>query len=99
MGQFNRTAKALTAPGGAMSPAKVATLSNAVLAACDSLDNLADGVVSNPQACTFDPQTLRCPGGLDTGDTCLSDPQLAAVASWTQPASGPAAPYTTPGGR
>jgi feruloyl esterase len=97
MGQFNRTAKALTAPGGAMSPAKVATLSNAVLAACDSLDNLADGVVSNPQACTFDPQTLRCPGGADTGDTCLSDAQLASVASWTQPASWDGGNYTNTG--
>ena len=87
MGAFNRTAKALAAPGGAMSPAKVATLSNAVLAACDALDGVADGVVSNPQACSFDPATLRCAGGADTGDTCLSDAQLAVVNSWTQPAS------------
>ena len=97
MGQFNRTAKALTAPGGAMPPPKVATLANAVLAACDSLDNLADGVVSNLQACHFDPQTLRCPGGLDTGNTCLSDAQLAAVASWTQPAAWAGGAYTNAG--
>ena len=87
MGAFNRTAKALAAPGGAMSAAKVATLSNAVLAACDAQDGVADGVVSNPQACGFDPATLRCAGGADTGDACLSDPQLAVVNSWTQPAS------------
>ena len=97
MGQFNRTAKALTAPGGAMPPAKVATLSNAVLAQCDSLDHLADGLVSNLQASHFDPQTLRCPGGLDTGDTCLSDPQLAAVASWTEPAVWAGGTYTNAG--
>jgi hypothetical protein len=87
MGAFNRTAKALAAPGGAMSAAKVATLSNAVLAACDALDGAADGVVSNPQACHFDPATLRCPGGADTGDSCLSDAQLAVVNSWTSPAT------------
>jgi hypothetical protein len=23
--------------------------------------------------------SLRCPGGADTGDTCLSDPQLAVI--------------------
>ncbi|MDH5538917.1 MAG: tannase/feruloyl esterase family alpha/beta hydrolase [Rhizobacter sp.] len=87
MGAFNRTAKALAAPGGAMSAAKVATLSNAVLAACDAQDGVADGVVSNPQACSFDPATLRCAGGADTDDACLSDAQLAVVGSWTAPAS------------
>jgi pimeloyl-ACP methyl ester carboxylesterase len=87
MGAFNRTAKALAAPGGAMSAAKVATLSNAVLATCDTGDGLADGIVSNPQACTFDPSTLRCPGGADSGDACLSDAQLAVVESWTTPAT------------
>lgn len=87
MGAFNRTAKALEAPGGAMSPAEATTLSQAVLAACDALDGVADGVVSNPQACHFDPATLRCPGGADTGDGCLSDAQLAVVQSWTTPAT------------
>ena len=93
MGAFNRTAKALAAPGGAMSAAKVATLSNAVLAACDAQDGVADGVVSNPQACTFDPASLRCAGGADTGDACLSDAQLAVVTSWRTPASFGAGAY------
>jgi feruloyl esterase len=87
MGQFNRTAKALAAPGGALTPAKVATLAGAVRTACDALDGLVDGVVSNLQACHFDPSTLRCPGGGDTGNSCLSDAQLAVVTSWTAPAS------------
>ena len=75
MGQFNRTAKALTAPGGAITPAKTATLANAVRAACDSLDGVADGVVSNlrPATTTLDTSALRCAGGADTGNTCLSD--------------------------
>lgn len=85
MGAFNRTAKALAAPGGAMSAAKVATLAGAVRAQCDAADGLADGVVSNPAACSFDPAVLRCPGGADAGDACLSDAQLAVVASYTQP--------------
>ncbi len=86
MGAFNRTAKALAAPGGSMSAAKVTTLANAVLGTCDADDGVADGLVSNPAACRFDPATLRCPGGGDTGDACLSDAQLAVVQSWTDPA-------------
>jgi len=86
MGAFNRTAKALAAPGGAMSAAKVNTLAGAVLAACDAADGVADGLVSNPAACHFNPATLRCPGGGDTADACLSDAQLATVASWTDEA-------------
>lgn len=97
MGQFNRTAKALAAPGGAFNTAEITTLSNAVLAACDGLDQLADGVVSHPQACRFDPQVLRCAGGADTGDDCLSDAQLAVVASWTSPASWDVGRYTNAG--
>jgi hypothetical protein len=97
MGTFNRTAKALAAPGGAINAAKVTTLSNAVLAACDALDGVVDGVVSNPQACNFNPATLRCPGGADTGNACLSDAQLAVVASVTTPAAFAGGAYTYPG--
>lgn len=97
MGAFNRTAKALAAPGGAMSAAKVATVAAAVRDACDALDGVADGLVSNPQACTFDPAVLRCPGGVDAGDACLSDAQLAVLDSWTMPISVAGGTYTNAG--
>ena len=90
MGAFNRTAKTLAAPGGAFSAAKMALLAGSVRAACDGLDGIVDGVVSNQAACTpavFDPASLRCAGGADTGDTCLSDAQLAVVTSWTTDAA------------
>lgn len=86
MGAFNRTAKALAAPGGAFGPAKTALLAKYVRNACDGLDGIVDGVVSNPKACTAEVShvaSLRCAGGADTGDTCLSDAQLAVVKSWT----------------
>jgi hypothetical protein len=86
MGAFNRTAKALAAPGGSFSPAKTALLAKSVRDACDGLDGIVDGIVSNQAACTpavFDPASLRCAGGADTGDSCLSDAQLAVVSSWT----------------
>jgi feruloyl esterase len=84
-GHFNKTAKALGAPGGNISNAKTATLAAAVRNSCDGLDGIVDGVVSNRAACTaaFNPATLRCAGGADTGDTCLSDAQLAVVTTWT----------------
>ncbi len=86
MGAFNRTAKALAAPGGAFNPAKTALLAKKVRDACDGLDGIVDGVVSNRAACTpavANVAALRCVGGADTGDTCLSDAQLAIATSWT----------------
>jgi Tannase and feruloyl esterase len=73
--------------GGWLSPAKVATLHKGVVAACDMLDGLADGVIGAYERClgTFDPKVMRCAGGIDSGDTCLSDPQLAAVETLHQP--------------
>jgi feruloyl esterase len=89
MGAFNRTAKALAAPGGSFTAAKTALLAKRVRDACDGLDGIVDGVVSNRAACTpelMNVAALRCAAGADTGDTCLSDAQLAVVTSWTTPA-------------
>ncbi len=97
MGQFNRTAKALNAPGGQFNAAELALLSQAVRDACDAGDGIVDGIVANPDACTFDPASLRCPGGGDAGDTCLSDAQLAVVHSWTQPAEFAGGAYRNAG--
>ncbi|AVQ79747.1 MULTISPECIES: tannase/feruloyl esterase family alpha/beta hydrolase [unclassified Variovorax] len=67
--------------GGAINASKVRLLANYVNTTCDALDNSADGVVSNYLACPsrINLQSLRCPGGRDTGDTCLSDAQLAVL--------------------
>jgi feruloyl esterase len=67
--------------GAWLSPAKVSLLGNAVLAACDGLDGLVDGVIGNVRACdrAFDPASLRCQGGGDTGPDCLSDAQLMTL--------------------
>lgn len=81
--QFNRVSKALRASGGNLSTAKRDLLAKEVLAQCDATDGLADNIVSNPQACAFDPSKLRCVGGADTGDTCLSDAQMNTVKTAT----------------
>jgi feruloyl esterase len=85
--QFGRITRELAKPGAYPNRAKRKVLYDASLAACDSLDGVTDGLVSNVQACnaSFNPATatlngtpLRCVGGVDTGDTCLSDAQIAA---------------------
>lgn len=90
MGEFNSVAKALAAPGGAFNSAKTALLAQHVRDACDGLDGIRDGIVSNPLACTakaLNIAALRCAGGRDLGDSCLSDAQLAVVTAWTSDVS------------
>lgn len=73
--------------GGALNTAEIRLVADAVNTACDGLDGIADGVVSNYLACParFNLQSLRCAGGADVGDSCLSDAQLATL----QAAYGP----------
>ena len=77
--------RALYANGGAgwLNVAKTLKVQQAALAACDGLDGVKDGIVSNVESCRLlNAQilsSLRCPGGADSGNTCLSDAQLATV--------------------
>ena len=73
--------------GGWLNATKLALVGKAVVAACDADDGLADGIISNYETCAkkFDPKPLRCPDGKDTGDTCLSDAQIAALVSLHSP--------------
>jgi Tannase and feruloyl esterase len=63
-----------TAQGGYIAPAKIPTISKAVLAACDAQDGVADGVLNDPRQCHFDPSTLLC--GAKESDTCLTARQV-----------------------
>lgn len=84
----HRASRALAQPGAYPNPAKRALLRRAVLETCDLLDGAADGVVSHQTQCNavFDPVVaqvagapLRCAGGTEAGDACLSDAQIAAL--------------------
>ena len=86
---------ALSKPGAYLNANKRLALFQSAMQACDGLDGVVDGLISNQAACnaTFDPATamrfaspLRCPGGIDSGDTCLSDAQIAAVRTMNAPA-------------
>jgi hypothetical protein len=65
--------------GGWLSPDKVKLVGDAVLAACDRLDGLADGIVSNYEGCkqAFDEAKLACREGAEP--SCLSEAQLNVV--------------------
>ena len=86
LGSLN-AGRAVYEGGGAawLSPAKTRLITDAVYANCDTLDGAKDSIVSNVKACnaSFDVKTLRCANGTDSGDSCLSDAQLGAVAKIT----------------
>jgi feruloyl esterase len=65
-------------PGASLSEAQLQALNAAVLEACDAQDGLADGVVTDPRACQFDPGTLQCKAGKSDG-SCLTAAQVQAV--------------------
>lgn len=89
-----RVTEGFAASGAYLDTAKRTVLFKTVMAACDALDGVADGIIANVQACnaSFNPSTatlngvsLRCAGGADTGDTCLSDAQIAALNTMNTP--------------
>lgn len=90
---FDPTVKGVSqlAPGTWVPPAKAPAIAAEIVRLCDSLDGLADGVINNYLACDrkLDPDitpsplaNIRCPGGADTGNDCLSDKQIATVNSF-----------------
>ncbi len=73
----------LTTMGDAWMPrTKVELAHNAVLAACDEMDGIKDGLVANPVACKarFDVTRLQCVGADNA--TCLTAAQVKAVQSY-----------------
>jgi feruloyl esterase len=61
----------------ALSESDLQLLSHAVLAKCDALDGVKDDLISNPEACHFDPLELQCAG--EKTDHCLGAPQVNAL--------------------
>ena len=83
---MDATSQALSAPGAYLNLRARTLLHKAALQACDGLDGVKDGQISNVRRCNeiFDPATatidgkpLRCEGGRN-GD-CLSEPQIVAL--------------------
>jgi hypothetical protein len=71
--------QAVTAtPASFIPPAKITTIGKAVVAACDKLDGVADGVLNDPRQCRFDPASIQCKEGEDS-NACLTAPQVTAL--------------------
>ncbi|WP_077002046.1 tannase/feruloyl esterase family alpha/beta hydrolase [Variovorax sp. KK3] len=95
--QFNRISKQVRQPANTLNAAKQSLLAKSVLAQCDTLDGLADGIISKPSACNYNASALRCTGGADTGDGCLSDAQIATVNTITSPVATAHGAWSHPG--
>ena len=67
----------VTQGDGYIPAAKVKTIADAVIATCDAIDGVRDGLLEDPRQCTFDPATIQCKSG--DADSCLTPPQAAAL--------------------
>ena len=64
----------------AFTDAQLKAVSDAILAKCDALDGLADGMVNDYQGCRFDPQQLQCGRrGAPGANQCLSAEQVQGL--------------------
>ncbi len=52
-------------------------IENALLKQCDGKDGLADGIISDPLGCDFDPAMLACKDG--KSESCLGSDKVAAI--------------------
>jgi feruloyl esterase len=78
MTAFAWNMKALEGPPKVVfTPAKLKLVTDAVMAQCDALDGVKDGVLENPLACHFDPGKLKCKTG--AGQDCLSGEEVTAL--------------------
>jgi feruloyl esterase len=66
-----------------LTPANYAVLHDAVVAKCDTLDGVKDGVLEDPTRCAFDPKVVQCKAGPNGGQAdaanCLTAPQVEAA--------------------
>jgi len=66
-------------PGSNLVAEQVPLIRNAVLAACDANDGVADGILTDPRTCNWDPAVLQCGASGAAGSACLSAAQVATV--------------------
>lgn len=78
---------ALKDPASNIPPDKFPVIHKAAVEACDELDGLKDGIISDPARCRFDPRVLECKDA--DGPSCLTSAQVEAVRKIYTPATNP----------
>ena len=64
--------------GPVLTKANLELLGTSIMAACDARDGLADGILTDPRDCPFEPDDLpKCQGNV--GDDCVTTKQLTAI--------------------
>jgi feruloyl esterase len=95
-GDFDGVLAVLKDPASHLPPSALGLLHRAALAACDTGDGVADGVIEDPRACRFDPANLLCPGD-QAAAMCLTKPQVEAARRVYRGVTDPAGAQLYPG--
>lgn len=66
-------------PESNLDPSHVPLIRDAVLAACDADDGVADGILTDPRTCNWDPAELQCPASSAASSACLAPAQVETV--------------------
>ena len=82
-------------PASYLPPSKLPAIARAVLARCDAIDGVVDGLINDPRLCDFDPKTIQCEG--PDALTCLTAPQVKALKEIYQGARTPQGTQIYPG--
>ncbi len=85
----------LTNPAAAVPASKLQLVNDAVINACDARDGVADGLLNDPRACTFDVASLQCKAG--DADSCLTAPQVESMKRMYAPARTSSGEIVFPG--
>jgi feruloyl esterase len=72
-----RMVQRLSDPAEYIPDRKLPAIQRAVLAACDELDGVKDGIIGDPSQCHFDPQVTLCKQ--DDELDCLTQPQIETL--------------------
>jgi hypothetical protein len=64
---------------GILDAEKLSLIHDAVLASCDALDGLKDGLLQDPRRCHWDPAQLQCPTHASSEASCLEPNEIEVV--------------------
>lgn len=77
MSSFVMNRKTMEAFGSSGQPSKFKIVNDAIMAKCDTLDGVKDGVLEQPNACAFDPSEVQCKAGETS--SCLTKTEADAL--------------------